>query len=182
MVGVILPLFGHPRAAHVGAVIARAGDDVHPRAVRADHVDLLWGSPLGDEYLAVDAHAAAVGGDAVARVAAGILHDGINADRLAVRDEHRRAAVFKRERGHIIIHFQQEVIVKAHDGGHSLAECHLPPRIAVKRHERAVAEDAPLVPVDERFVKRRQVIVELPQPAAGALFRPRRHIRGPAAF
>ena len=156
-------------AADVGAVVARAGDDGAGRAVGADHVDLLGARALGHEDLAGDARLGAVGRNGVARVAAGILHNLIDTDRLAVRDQHSRAAVFEGKGGHEVVHFEQHVLVQTDDRGHALAHGDGAPALVLQRHELPVAEEAPFVRVDAGEVKRGQIGFQFPQAAAGAV-------------
>ena len=161
MVRVIDALLLDLCAADVGAVVARAGDDGTDCAVGADHVDLLGARALGHEDLAGNARLGAVGRDGVARVAAGILHDLIDADRLAVRNQHSRAAVFEGKGGHEVVHFEQHVLVQTDDGRHALAHGDGAPALVLQRHELPVAEEAPFMRVDAGEVKRRQFSFQL---------------------
>ena len=169
-------------AANVRAVVARPWHDGTYSAVGADHIDLLGARPLGNENFAADPGPGAVGGDGVARVAAGILHDLLNTDRFAVRNQGGGSAVLKGQRRHKIVHFEQHVLVQPDDGRHALAQTDAAPALIVQRQKAPVAKQAPFVPVDLREIKFRRLKRKLPESAAGTVCRARSHSLFPAAF
>ena len=160
-----LPL--HLLPAHVRAVVTAARDNGAYCAVSPDRVDLLGARPLRDEDLAADPRLGAVGRHGVTRVAAGILHDVLHADGLAVGDQHRCAPVLEGQRRHEIVHLEKHVLIQPDDGRHALAQGDGPPGgVIVQRHEGPVAEYIPLVPVDLTLVELGRREIQLPQPAA----------------
>ena len=171
MVGVVRAAFGHLRAADVRAVVARARHHVHLGAVGLDHRDLLGARVFGYVDLACDPGAGRVGRDGVARVAQGVLHAGPDADRQHVAHERRRAAVLEGERGHGVVHLEQDAVSAVHldHGRHAFAHRDGAPDVAVHGHEVAVAEDAPFGAVDAGGIPRGWREVELEEAAAAAL-------------
>ena len=171
VVGVVRAAFGHLRAADVRAVVARARHHVHLGAVGLDHRDLLGARAFGYVDLACDPGAGRVGRDGVARVARGVLHAGPDADRQHVAHERRRAAVLEGERGHGVVHLEQDAVSAVHldHGRHAFAHRDGAPDVAVHGHEVAVAEDAPFGAVDAGGIPRGRREVELEEAAAAAL-------------
>ena len=168
MVHVVDALVLYAGAADVRAVVAVPGDDVHFRAVRFDHGDLLRARPFGDVDFAGDPRAGAVGGNRIPGVPARILYAALNPDRLRVRDEGRGPAVLEGQGRHRVVHLEEDIVVKAHDRRHAFPERDGAPRVAFDSHEVAVAELAPFGAVDPGGVPRRGREVEFEKPAAFA--------------
>lgn len=135
VVGVIDAFCSDFGAADIGAVVATAGHDVDNRAVRLNHVDFLRRGASRHKDFAGDAGTYAVSSDAVTGVAATVLHDVLDADAFAVGDEDSRAPVFERQGRHEVVHFQQDVVIKADDGRHALAHGNCASDITVERHD-----------------------------------------------
>lgn len=148
----------------------------------ANHIDLLRTRPLWHEDLTADPGPCAVGGDSVARVAAGILHDLLHADGLAVRDQRGGSAILKGQRRHEIVHFEQHVVIQTDDRRHALAHADAAPALVVQRQKAPVAEQAPFIPVYLRKIEFRRLICKPPQPAAGTVGCARGHGLFPSAF
>ena len=144
-------------------------------AVGLDHGDFTGGGALRHIDVALDAAAAAVGGHAVAGVAAAVLHHAVHADGLAVGHQYCSAPVLIGQGGHKIVHLQQHVFIQPDQGRHALSQGDVPPTVIGQGHIPAVAEHAPDRAVDFLQIKFRRLPIQLPKAAAGALRRPGGH-------
>ena len=166
VVRIVGALVLHLGAAYVGAVVARARNDVRHGAVRLDHADFRGARAFGNEDFAADPRACGIGRDGVSGVAARILHARGDADRLHVGDQGRRAAVLEGERRHRVVHLEQDVVVKGNERRQAFAHGDVAPGVALEREKFTVAELTPGLAVDFGFVPLRGREVEFKEAAA----------------